>query len=90
MPYALKELLETIDDPEVNRGVYIGYENLRGVRIVTDGSPEIEQALILEAEAKQCEISFPSAAYVLRMLANSRRHEAARDEEDKLITDGIL
>ncbi len=90
LPYALKELLETIDDPEVNRGVYIGYENIRGVRTVTDGSPEIEQALRLEAEAKQCEISFPSAAYVLRMLASSHRHEAAKDKEDKLITDGIL
>lgn len=90
LPPALKELLEDINDSEVNYGVYIGYENSIGVRTITDGSPEIEQALRLEAEAKQCEIAFPSAARILRMLASSRRHEAARDKEERLIIDGIL
>ena len=90
LPSSLKKLLEDINDFEVNRGVYIGYENTRGMRIVTDGSPEIELALRLEDEAKQCEIFFPSAAYILRLLASSCRHEAARDKEDKLIIDGIL
>lgn len=90
LPLALKELLEDIDDTEVNYGVYIGYENSIGVRTVTDGSPEIEQALRLEAEAKQCEIAFPSAAHILRMLASARRYKAARDKEERLMIDGIL
>ena len=90
LPLSLKQLLETINDLEVNRGVYIGYENSRGVRTVTDGSPELEQALKLEAEAQSCEIAFPAAASVLRMIARSRRNDAAQDKEERLIIDGIL
>lgn len=90
LPNGLKELLEKIDDFEVNRGVYLGYENSRGVRTITDGTPEIEQALRLEAEAKECEISYPCAAQVLRMLAYSRRRDAAMDKEERMIIDGIL
>ena len=90
LPLSLKQLLETINDLEVNRGVYIGYENSLGVRAVTDGSPELEQALKLEAEAQSCEIAFPAAASVLRMIARSRRNDAAQDKEERLIIDGIL
>lgn len=90
LPLSLKQLLETINDLEVNRGVYIGYENSRGVRTVTDGSPELEQALKLEAEAQSCEIAFPAAASVLRMIARSRRNDAEQDKEERLIIEGIL
>ena len=90
IPIVLKNLLEKIDDLEVNKGVYIGYQNSRGARTVTDGSPEIARALELEKEAKSCEITYPSSAYILRMMASSYRHEAAMDKEDKLINDGIL
>lgn len=90
IPSELKILLEEVDDEEVNKGVYIGYQNNRGVRTVTDGSPEIAMAMKLEEEAKTCEIMYPSAAHILRMIASSSRHEAAMDKEDKLINDGIL
>lgn len=90
IPIELKILLEEIDDLEVNKGVYIGYQNNRGVRTVTDGSPELTRAIKLEEEAKLCEIMYPVAAHILRMMASSSRQEAARDKEDKLINDGIL
>ena len=90
IPTVLKDLLEEIDDLDVNKGVYIGYQNNRGVRTITDGSPEITRALKLEEEAKSCEIMYPAAAHILRMMASSSRHEAARDKEEKLINDGIL
>ena len=90
IPIELKILLEEVDDEEVNKGVYIGYQNNRGVRTVTDGSPEFARALKLEEEAKSCEIMYPAAAHVLRMMASSSRHEAARDKEEKLINDDIL
>lgn len=90
IPLELKRLLEEIDDMEVNKGVCVGYQNARGVRMVTDGSPEIAQALKLEEEAKSCEIHYSAAAYILRSIAGSYRFEAARDKEDKLINDGIL
>ena len=90
IPSELKILLEKVDDEEVNKGVYIGYQNNRGVRTVTDGSPEIARALKLEEEAKTCEIMYPAAAHILRMMASSSRHEAAMDKEEKLINDDIL
>lgn len=90
IPSELKILLEKVDDEEVNKGVYIGYQNNRGVRTVTDGSPEIARALKLEEEAKTCEIMYPAAAHILRMMASSSRYEAAMDKEEKLINDDIL
>ena len=90
IPTVFKNLLEEIDDLEVNKGVRIGYQNNRGVRTVTDGSLEIARALKLEKEAKSCEIMYPAAADILRMMASSSRREAAMDKEEKLINDGIL
>jgi len=90
IPSELKVLLEEVDDEEVNKGVYIGYQNNRGVRTVTDGSPEIAMAEKLEEEAKTCEIMYPATAHILRMMASSSRREAAMDKEEKLINDDIL
>lgn len=90
IPYDLKFILERISNNEVNVGIVIGYENMRGVRRITDGSPEFQAAEKLKEEIKRCQIDFPQAAEVLRSLVLNRKNDGKRDKEHCLKVNDLI
>ena len=90
IPNDLKQILEELSDMEVNRGLIIGYENSRGFRTITDGTPELLISKQLEDEASECDIAYPQSSYILRELAKYRKSDAERDKTDRMLMDGLL
>ena len=90
IPIPLKELLEKIADEDVNTGVILGYENMRGVRTISDGTPELELAKKYEQEATDCNIQYIQAANILRKIAENRKFDANMDKIERMTIDGLL
>lgn len=90
IPNNLKIVLEELDNIDVNNGVIIGYENLRGIRTITDGSPELKISEKLENEALQNDLSFPQAAQILRTLSKYRKYDAESDKFERMVLDDLL
>ena len=90
LPSQLKEILEEISNEEVNKGVIIGYENSRGVRTITDGTPEFELAKKYNELAIENDMLYPQSAKILRQLSKSRKNDAERDKTERMFIDGLL
>ncbi len=90
LPQNLINIVEKLADDNVNRGIVIGYENMRGVRTVGDGTSELKLSELYEEEAKSKDILYPEAAKILRALAKNRKFDAQRDKEDRMLMDDLL
>lgn len=80
IPNDLKKLSEEIKNADVNRGVHIAYECLRGVISIGDGSDELEKAKILEKELLECEIKYSQEASILREIIYGSKKQALEDK----------
>ena len=77
-------------DDKVNTGIIIGYENMRGARTVSDGTPELRLSEQYELEAKKNSILFPESSKILNTLSKNRKFDAERDKQDRMLIDGLL
>lgn len=90
LPEGLKNIIEKLADEDVNKGIILGYENMRGFRTVTDGTPELKLSEQYALEAERNSILFPESSKILKSLAKNRKFDAERDKLDKMILDGLL
>lgn len=90
IPHDLKDIIEKLADDKVNTGIIIGYENMRGARTVSDGTPELKLSEQYELEAKENSILFPETSKILRALSQNRKFDAERDKQDRMLIDGLL
>lgn len=75
----IREIIESCESEEIERGLTIGLYNLRGVvskGIFEGGRQERELAANYERYAKACETQWPRTAAALRSLAQTYLHEA--------------
>jgi hypothetical protein len=80
----IREVLEEIQSPEIERGLHTGKMNQRGVtsRSLTEGGKQ-EWALAKQfrAYAEKIRMEYPRSATVLDGLASSYEHQARREDE---------
>ena len=75
-----REYLEKQDDYVLDNSVYIGRFNSIGVRTISDGTNERQEAEKLLRQSSTLEIKYPHSARILRLLAEDSLHEAERDQ----------
>ena len=63
---------------------------MRGVRTISDGTPELELAKKYEQEATDCNIQYIQAANILRKIAENRKFDANMDKIERMTIDGLL
>lgn len=84
-PLVIRDLLERVRDTELERGVFFGLVNRRGVTtrgLEDGGAQELDDATRLRAEADAYAAQWPRTAAILRQVAKSLENDARRNEDE--------
>lgn len=84
-PLVVRDLLERVRDIELERGVFLGLVNRRGVTtrgLENGGVQELDEATRFRREADAYAAQWPRTAAILRQVAKSLENDARRNEDE--------